>query len=333
MRIGRWLGILGIAVVVVLAAVGVYVAMTWDRVHDAPMPAVHVSRDPAVLARGEYLVYGPAHCVECHGPSEDSLLKLSEGEKVPLAGGLKIPLGPIGVIYAANLTPDAETGIGRYSDAQIARMMRWSVRPNGRTTLEPLMPFGDMSQDDLDAIISYLRSQKPVRNPVPENEWTLMGKVVKSLAPTFKPRTAIHPAAVAPAQAVTKERGEYLARFVTNCAGCHTPRDQMTFTATGPEFSGGMEMEPMPFPGADMSTWFRTPNLTPQKGSALMKFPDRETFIARFQRGGRQHAGSVMPWEAFARMTTEDLGAVYEYLHSLPPEDGPTGDAAFKKTE
>jgi hypothetical protein len=64
-----------------------------------------------------------------------------------------------------------------------------------------------------------------------------------------------------------------------------------------------------------------------------MKFPDRETFVARFQRGGRQHAGSVMPWEAFARMTSEDLGAIYEYLHSLQPQDGPTGEAPFKKAE
>jgi len=323
---------LAIGVVVLLAGVAVYVAMTWDRVYEPPLPEVYVSTEPAVLARGEYLVYGPAHCVECHGPG-DALLKLADGEKVPLAGGLEIALGPLGTIYSANLTPDPATGIGRYSDAQVARMMRWSVRPNGRTTLEPLMPFGDLSQDDLDAVISYLRAQKPISNPVPENRWTLMGKVVKSLAPTFKPRSAIHPPLTAPAQAVTRERGEYLARYVTNCVGCHTPRDQMTFAATGPEFSGGMEFEPMPLPGADPSTWFRTPNLTPAKGSSLMKFPDRESFIARFQRGGRQHAGSSMPWEAFARMTSEDLGAVYEYLHSLRPEAGPTGDAAFKKAE
>jgi hypothetical protein len=107
----------------------------------------------------------------------------------------------------------------------------------------------------------------------------------------------------------------------------------MTFAATGPDFSGGFEMEPLPLPGADPKTWYRTPNITPQPGSGLMKFPDRETFVARFQRGGRQAAGSVMPWEAFARMTSEDLGAIYEYLHSLPPQPGPTGDAAFTKSE
>jgi mono/diheme cytochrome c family protein len=332
-RIRRWLGTVGILLLVVVLGAAIYVAVTWDRVYDAPLPQVQLSTDPAVLARGEYLVYGPAHCVECHGSSEDALLKLADGEKTPLSGGLRLPLGPLGVIYSANLTPDPETGIGRYADAQIARMMRWSVKPNGRATLEPLMPFGDLSDDDLVAILSYLRAQKPVRNRVPENEWTLMGKAVRTYSPVFKPRTEIHPPTTAPAQAMTRERGEYLARYVTNCVGCHTPRDQMTFAATGPEFSGGMEMEPMPFPGADPAVWFRTPNITPAKGSGLTKFPDRETFVARFQRGGRQHAGSVMPWEAFARMSAEDLGAIYEYLHTLSPQEGPTGDAPFRKAE
>jgi hypothetical protein len=82
---------------------------------------------------------------------------------------------------------------------------------------------------------------------------------------------------------------------------------------------------------ADPKVWYRSSNLTPQEGSALLTFPDRERFIARFQRGERQYAGSAMPWEAFARMTTEDLGAIYEFLHSLPPSDGPSGDPQVRK--
>jgi len=210
-------------------------------------------------------------------------------------------------------------------------MMRWAILPDGRATVEPLMPFGNMSEDDLTAIMSYLRAQKPVHNVVPPNQWTMMGKVVKSLSSVFKPRPSINPPLAAPAQTATKERGEYLARSVSNCVGCHTPRDQTTFAAIGPEFSGGMEMEPIPLAGADLKVWFRTPNLTPMKGSGLLQFPDRETFVARFQRGGRHHAGSVMPWEPFARMSTEDLGALYEFLHTLPAESGPTGEAAFRK--
>src|SRR5204863_9439223 len=135
----------------------------------------------------------------------------------------------------------------------------------------------EMSDDDLVAILSYLRSLPPVKNSVPENRWTTLGKVVRSLAPTFKPRREIHPPSVAPAEAPTHERGEYLARHVANCVGCHTPRDPMTFAAVGADFSGGFEMEPMPLPGADPAVWFRTPNLTPAPDGALQKFPDRAT--------------------------------------------------------
>src|SRR5215471_16597494 len=314
----RLLAIVCTVVVVAVIALAAYVSVTWDKIYDRPLPQVRVSRDPAVLARGEYLVYGPAHCVECHGASYDALQKLADGEKAPLVGGVALPAGPLGVLYSSNLTPDPETGIGRYTDGQIARMMRWAIRPDGRATIEPLMPFGNMSEDDLSAIVSYLRAQPPVRHEVRRNEWTLIGKVVKSFSSVFKPRTTIDPPAAAPAQAVTRERGEYLARYVSNCGGCHTPRDQTTFAATGPEFSGGMEMEPIPLTGADPKLWFKTPNLTPMHGSGLLKFPDRETFVARFQRGGRQHLGSVMPWEPFARISNEDLGALYEFLHSLP---------------
>lgn len=332
MRILKWLRIPAIVLVLLIVAFSAYVAATWDRVYDeVPLPNdIHASTDPAVLARGEYLVYGPAHCIECHaGP--DALLKLADGVKQPLSGGLRFAVGPLGAVYAANLTPDKETGIGRYSDGQIARMMRWSVRPNGRASIEPLMPFGNMSQDDLIAIISYLRAQKPVRNAVPADEWTTMGKVVKSVSAVFKPRETINPPAVAPPSQPTKERGEYLARYISNCVGCHTPRNPNTFSATGPDFSGGFEMEPMPAPGVDPKIWFLTPNITPKAGSALMKFPDRDTFIARFQRGGRQYPGTVMPWEAFARMSREDLGALYEFLHTLAPQDGPSGDPQIRK--
>jgi mono/diheme cytochrome c family protein len=179
-------------------------------------------------------------------------------------------------------------------------MMRWAVKPDGRATVEPMMPFGNMAEDDLVAIISFLRSQPPVKNAVPANEWTTMGKVIRTIATTFKPRTEINPPMTAPPAGITRERGEYLARYVTNCVGCHTPRDQTSFEATGPEFSGGME--------------------------------NRETFIARFQKGGRQYATSLMPWEAFALMTNDDLGAIYEFLHSLPASPGPTGEPTFIKT-
>ena len=119
---------------------------------------------------------------------------------------------------------------------------------------------------------------------------------------------------------------------MSNCVGCHTPRNDLTFDPTGPEFSGGDDMEPLPLPGADLEVWFKTPNLTPAAGSALSTFPDRATFIARFKVGGRHCAGSPMPWESFRRMSEADIGALWEYLHTLSPAPGPTGDPTFRKS-
>jgi len=321
---------LAVLLVVLVVGVTIHVWRTWDRVYDIPVPDVHASTDPDVIKRGEYLVYGPAHCVECHAGTAEEFMRITAGERVPLRGGQRFAAPPLGAIYSKNLTPDPETGIGRYTDGQIARMMRWSVRPNGRASVRPLMPFHNMSDDDLLAIISFLRTQPPVRHEVPNNEFSWIGKLVKSFAPAFKPRDAINPPKTAPADGMTPERGRYLANYVSNCVGCHTQLDDTTFVPTAPEFAGGEVMGPAELPGADRHVWFTTPNLTPMKGSALLKFPDRATFIARFKVGGRHYAGSPMPWEAFARMSENDIGALYEYLHSLPPSPGPTGEPTFQ---
>jgi hypothetical protein len=78
-------------------------------------------------------------------------------------------------------------------------------------------------------------------------------------------------------------------------------------------------MEPFLRAGVDRDLWFKPPNITPRPGSALRKFPDRATFIARFKNGGRQYPGSPMPWEGLARLTNEDIGSLYEYLMTQPP--------------
>lgn len=332
-RVMYWARVVLAVASAALVVVAIYVARTWDRVWDAPLPDLHASSDPAMIKRGEYLVYGPSHCVECHaGSFAEYDAAMERGERPALRGGIRFAAPPLGAVYSKNLTSDPETGIGRYTDAQIARMIRYSVRADGRASVQPLMPFDKLSDGDIVAILSFLRAQPPVRHVVPDNEWTLVGKVVKSFAPAFKPRTGVAPYIASPEERPTRERGEYLARSAANCTGCHSPRATLTFAINGPEFSGGNEMEPTPRPDADLSVWFRPPNITPAKESALSKFPDRDTFVARFQRGGRQHAGSPMPWECYGRMSTADIGAVYEYLHSLQPAPGPSGDPAVRKS-
>lgn len=324
LKVLKWIGLTLVAAVIVLS---LYVWRSWDRVWDVAMPDLHASSDPAVIARGQYLAYGPAHCAECHMSSAEVFEKYVEtGVRQPLGGGYRFPAPPLGVIYSLNLTPDPETGIGRYSDQQIARMIRHSVKPNGRASVRPMMPYGDMSDEDIVAIISFLRSEPPVRNKAPEAEWTLVGKVIKSLAPTFMPRTDadIHPPKTSPPSAPNRARGEYIVRSLGNCVACHSPLNQLTFVVNGPEFAGGLPIEPRPLPGVDHSVWFTPPNLTPLPGSALMRFPDRETFVARFQKGGRKYNASPMPWNCYATMTADDIAGIYEFLHSLAPAGEPS---------
>jgi hypothetical protein len=118
-----------------------------------------------VIARGEYLVRGPAHCESCHShPDYDT--QLEAGEKVPLQVGRTFDT-PLGKIYPKNLTPDNETGIGRRTDDELARIMRYSVDASGHSIIPFFMPFTNMSDDDLSAILSYLRAQKPIRMRYP----------------------------------------------------------------------------------------------------------------------------------------------------------------------
>jgi mono/diheme cytochrome c family protein len=321
------LGYVAVALVLIVICVAIYVSFNWNRTWDAPLPDLHASTDPAAIAHGEYLIFGPAHCVECHVASTAEVDKwASTGEKPALTGGFEFPAAPLGVLRSKNITPDPETGIGRYTDPQIARMLRYSVRPDGQASVLPLMPYGDMSDDDIVGILSYLRAQKPVRHEVPPNEWTMIGKVIRTFVATFKPRTNVNPPKVAPPQEPTKERGAYIARGVGNCINCHTPLNQLTFAPEGPEFSGGVPMEPALRNGVDTTLWFAPPNITALKGSAFSKFPDRATFVARFKNGGRKYDGSPMPWECFSRMPAEDIGALYELLSSVTPAGKPAPD-------
>ncbi len=329
------LGLLGL---IVLGLLGFYifVQVSWDKKYDWPAPPLKTSTDSTVIARGKYLVEGPAHCVSCHVANFGDLVAADSGAIVALQGGVRFPMGPLGGMYTRNLTPDKETGLGRYPDELVFRMMRHGIRPNGLASMPILMPFFNMADEDLVAIVSYLRTLAPVKNAVPENEWTFMGKMVRAMAPTFKPIENPTAPATAPPMAPTKERGEYLARFVCNCVGCHTPRDLMTYQPTGAEFSGGMEFEPWKelheYMKVDTRMWLRTPNITPDPGGVLAKFKTPQEFIDRFRKG-RQIMISPMDWGPFSRMSDEDITAIYLYLSSLEPVKHDVGDIVFFKEE
>ena len=216
-KILKWIASI---LLVLIAGVTVVVMARQNLKYDAPYPNIHASADSAVIARGKHLIFSSAHCINCHNRNNpDSLVAL--GQEVPLSGGVLFDVG-IAKIYSKNITPDKETGIGKYTDAEIARVLRYGVHPNGAAVLD-FMPFHNTSDEDLTAIISYLRAQKPVRNEIPENSFTVMGKVVKAfLVKPVGPDGEV-PKAVKPD--TTAAYGKYLAVSVAECNGCHTKRD------------------------------------------------------------------------------------------------------------
>ena len=118
------------------------------------------------VAYGAYLAGPLGHCVECHTPMSQQPGR-RDYENMLAAGGFKFE-GPWGESVAANLTPDKETGLGSWTDEQIKKAITEGVRPDG-TRLRPPMAFAyykNISDEDLDAIVAYLRSLKPVKHAV-----------------------------------------------------------------------------------------------------------------------------------------------------------------------
>ncbi|MBX6364650.1 MAG: c-type cytochrome [Gemmatimonadetes bacterium] len=313
------LGVAGVVGVVVAAA-----PLGSNRRYEVPEPALRASTDSAVIARGRYLAYGPAHCASCHVTAEQART-LDAGARPPLSGGYAFHL-PVGTIWSPNLTPDRETGIGRYSDGQLARMLRHNVRPDGRVAA-PFMNFQGLSDADIVALISFLRSQPAVRNAVPDRKLNYLGKLI--VAYLVRPRGPSGPTrATAPGEAPTIERGEYLANYVAECVVCHTKRSLVDGSERGSRFAGGMEMRDEAYPALR----FTTPNLTPDPKTGHITGWTEDRFVARFQ-AGKLVPGTHMPWAGFAQMSEADLRAIYRYLRSLPPVENATGPTVRRVAE
>src|SRR5690606_6140037 len=138
-----------------------FIQIAGNKKFDAPYPEIVASTDSSIIARGEYLVFGPAHCATCHVPM-DKIKDVESGLKMPLIGGWEVDIPPM-TLRAVNLTPDHITGIGNRTDGELARTIRYGITHDGRF-LPPVMPYSQMSDEDLQAIISFLRSQAPVEN-------------------------------------------------------------------------------------------------------------------------------------------------------------------------
>ena len=305
-RSAKWIGI---ALLILVAGLTITVAMRQNLTYEAPYPTIKASQDSAVIARGKYLVYGPAHCAHCHTPAKD-LERVERGEEVPLTGGHLFDIPP-GKLYSRNITPDPETGIGRRTDAELARILRYGVGHDGRAVLD-FMPFQHLSDEDLTAVISFLRAQKPVRNEVPQHELNTLGYLVKAFL--VEPSGPKGPVPASVVQAPTAEYGKYLATSVANCRGCHTTRDMSTGAYIGPEFAGGTRFDAPNQPGS----YFITPNLTPDPETGRITNWTEQQFVQRFRQGKLMH-GSEMPWGPFSRMSDTELKAIYRFLQTVEP--------------
>lgn len=187
-KILKWTGLVLLCVIV-----GVAVATMFRQhlTYEAPYPNIRASADPAIIEKGKHITLVTRGCANCHSSVSNVDSVLNTGGEPSLAGGKEIET-PFGTFFLPNITPDDKTGIGSMTDAELARMFRYGVKSNGEAVL-PFMQGQDMSDEELTAVISYLRSLKPVENKVPENEFNFIGRFAKAFVvkpPVYKASAA-----------------------------------------------------------------------------------------------------------------------------------------------
>jgi mono/diheme cytochrome c family protein len=307
MKLFRMLGYVLLALIV-LVAVAITFTIGWRPIIGPRARAVTDRRfeaTPERLARGDYLVNAVAACFGCHSEVD------WQNEVIPPAtrgAGHLIFDKSIPWLHTANITQDKETGIGGWSDDEIARAVREGIGREGRT-LFPMMPyqkFKIMSDEDLASIIVYLRTVPPVRQHIPPTEAPF--PVNRFINAVPEPITEPVPE---PDLSTPEKRGEYLVTLA-GCADCHTPMDEQGQPRPGLEFAGGTEFQnPV---GRVVSV-----NITPDP-SGIPYYTD-DLFVEAM-RTGRVRARKLhpqMPYVIYRNMTDEDLRGVFAYLKTLPP--------------
>lgn len=256
----------------------------------------------ASLERGKYLMESVVACGNCHlqrGPQGQPLFEKG------LSGGMVFEDAPFRAV-AANITPDPETGIGKWTDAQLIKAIREGVRPDGRL-IGPPMPiefYRNMSDDDVASIVAYLRAQPPVRNAVDKSKYNI------PLPPNYGPPVKT---VKAPSPADKVRYGKYLAD-IGHCMECHTPRDAKGQLEMAKRGAGG-QVIPGPW-GQSVSR-----NLTPHK-TGLKGWTDAQ--IEHSIRTGLNREGQPykppMAFGFYKNISGADMAALIAYLRSLKPQ-------------
>jgi len=218
----------GVIAALLVGAAGVY-AVAWRPAIAAIDPPKPQSFDASLIKRGRELA-AIGNCSTCH--------TLRDGKD--FAGGLPVPT-PFGTIYSSNITPDAKTGIGRWSEAAFQRAMRFGVDREGRH-LYPTFPydhFTNVSDDDNRALYAYLMTREPVDAIARENELSFpldQRMVVAGWKLLFLRRATYEPD---PGKSAEWNRGAYLVEGLAHCGACHTPRNALGAERTTATFAGG----------------------------------------------------------------------------------------------
>jgi mono/diheme cytochrome c family protein len=303
------------AIIVVLSAAFLWIIVAPGPMHFASGRGVKLADyrgpDPtgvpasiaqaSLIERGAYLTHA-ADCEACHTAPGGA----------PFAGGLAFVL-PFGVLYSTNITPDSDTGIGRYTDENFLQALRHGVRADG-TRLYPAMPYPSytyMTDADALAIKAYLFSLNPATAPAPSNNlvfpfnqrW-LMG--IWSLL--FNPDRRFE---ANPAQSPEWNRGAYLAEAMAHCGECHTPRNLFQALDNRRKFAG-----------ATQAGWHAY-NITADRGSGVGAFSDDDlsAYLATGHASGHGTAAGPMGEavdKSLSRLAPSDIAAMVVYLRSVP---------------
>lgn len=282
-------------------------------------------RVEAAVSRGAYLANGVGRCFWCH--SKQTNTNPSTPNPDTLGGGdildENLP------IVAPNLTPDPETGLGRWSDDEIVRAIRRGIGRDGRILRSdhPSAYYSIMSDEDASAIVAYLRTLRPIHNNLPRS------------APGSTASISVqHPdSPVAKTPVERLERGAYLVHLA-ECIGCHTAEDGNGAPNRSMLFGGGRrfvettkgygyELSPDPafVSGAEPKVGrgeriVTSANIT--SDASGMSYYTPELFIQTIRTGrvgGVRRLSSAMPWIYFRTLTDEDLRAIFVYLRTVVP--------------
>jgi len=308
----KWAGIVFGALVgfVVVALVVIYFKSQarLTHVYNLPEETVFIPTDPASLERGQH-IFRFRGCEACHsggGSLDVSHFDLPSQNLPSMEGNIYLDDPAIGKVIASNLTSGKGGVANEYADQDWIHAIRHGIRPDKTPLLfMPATEFYFLSDEDLGAVIAYIKSAAPVDHELPVSSLSLTGRVVMTLVPavTFIPAELIAhevPRPVAPEAGITLAYGEYL---TYSCKVCH-----------GPTMSGG------PIPGFP-SSWPPAPNLTFGDGSVLPSWTAGD-FVNTIRTGvtpeGREIRAEYMPWGSYKFMNDQELQAVWAYMQSLP---------------